>query len=89
MALIHDWIPSRLGHGETMCSRCLITNREAAVLGVSNVCEKTEPAVIRLRRRREAVSALEVLTWLQARPSSEWRDATIIDINQALDDICK
>lgn len=29
----HDWVPSRLGHGETMCRVCLITNREAAVLG--------------------------------------------------------
>lgn len=29
----HDWIPSRLGHGETMCRRCFITNREAAALG--------------------------------------------------------
>ena len=29
----HDWVRSTLGHGETMCRRCLITNREAAVLG--------------------------------------------------------
>lgn len=29
----HDWVPSRLGHGETMCRVCYITNREAAVLG--------------------------------------------------------
>lgn len=29
----HDWKPSTLGHGETMCARCKITNREAAVLG--------------------------------------------------------
>ena len=29
----HDWVPSTLGHGETMCRRCAITNREAAVLG--------------------------------------------------------
>ncbi len=35
----HDWIKSTLGHGETMCSRCFITNREAAVLGVSDSCD--------------------------------------------------
>lgn len=29
----HDWQPSTLGHGETMCAACKITNREAAVLG--------------------------------------------------------
>lgn len=28
----HDWVPSNLGHGETMCRRCYITNREAAIL---------------------------------------------------------
>lgn len=32
-ALKHDWIKSTLGHGETMCSRCCITNREAWALG--------------------------------------------------------
>lgn len=29
----HDWVKSTLGHGETMCRVCFITNREAAVLG--------------------------------------------------------
>ena len=36
---MHDWITSTLGHGETMCRRCRITNREAAALGVMNVCD--------------------------------------------------
>lgn len=35
----HDWIKSTLGHGETMCSRCCMTNREAAVLGKSESCD--------------------------------------------------
>lgn len=30
----HDWIRSTLGHGETMCSRCFVTNREAAAIGM-------------------------------------------------------
>ena len=34
----HDWIPSTLGHGEAMCRCCLITNREAAILGQLNNC---------------------------------------------------
>src|SRR6185437_12376997 len=40
----HDWIKSTLGHGETMCSRCFITNREAAALGVSGACDVPPPA---------------------------------------------
>ncbi len=39
----HNWIPSTLGHGETMCSRCFITNREAAVLGCSDTCDTPAP----------------------------------------------
>lgn len=29
----HEWVPSTLGHGETMCRFCKITNREAAAIG--------------------------------------------------------
>lgn len=36
--MAHNWIKSTLGHGETMCSRCHITNREAAALGQLNEC---------------------------------------------------
>lgn len=39
----HDWIKSTLGHGETMCSRCCITNREAVVLGVADACDVPAP----------------------------------------------
>lgn len=35
----HNWIKSTLGHGETMCSYCMVTNREAAVLGITNTCD--------------------------------------------------
>jgi hypothetical protein len=42
-ALPHDWIPSTLGHGETMCRRCKITNREAAALGVEDRCSANPP----------------------------------------------
>ncbi len=34
----HDWIPSTLGHGDVMCRRCRVTNREAAVIGTLNEC---------------------------------------------------
>jgi len=34
----HDWIKSPLGHGETMCRNCKVTNREAAVLGM-DMCD--------------------------------------------------
>lgn len=36
---LHDWVKSTLGHGEQMCRRCLITNREAAVLNRLNECD--------------------------------------------------
>lgn len=38
----HDWIPSALGHGETMCRRCFVTNREAAAIGMTE-CEAPPP----------------------------------------------
>lgn len=36
----HDWIPSTLGHGETMCRHCCVTNCEAAAIGVLERCDK-------------------------------------------------
>lgn len=39
----HAWIPSTLGHGETMCRRCFVTNREAAAVGMTE-CDVPEPA---------------------------------------------
>ena len=32
----HEWIKSTLGHGETMCKRCFVTNREAAAIGMDS-----------------------------------------------------
>lgn len=40
MTLKHDWIPSTLGHGELMCARCKMTNREAVALRKLNRCEE-------------------------------------------------
>lgn len=37
-AVPHDWVPSTLGHGETMCLRCYMTNREAAALHMLDEC---------------------------------------------------
>ena len=39
----HDWIPSTLGHGDTMCRRCWVTNLEAAVLGCMDHCDVPPP----------------------------------------------
>lgn len=39
----HDWVKSTLGHGETMCSRCKVTNREAAAIGMTE-CDVPPPA---------------------------------------------
>lgn len=36
----HNWIKSPLGHGESYCTQCHGTNREIAVIGDMNVCEK-------------------------------------------------
>lgn len=37
-ATSHNWVKSTLGHGETMCTKCWCTNREAAVLGMLDRC---------------------------------------------------
>lgn len=54
MTAQHDWVPSMLGHGETMCRNCLVTNREAAVLGM-NECPDPQGQ----RRREMGRNALE------------------------------
>ena len=36
--MTHNWIASRLGHGEMQCTHCLATNREIAVIGDLNHC---------------------------------------------------
>ena len=38
----HNWVRSTLGHGEFMCTKCYVTNREAAVLG-KIFCDKPNP----------------------------------------------
>jgi len=44
----HEWVPSTLGHGEMQCKHCLMTNREAWVLGTECSCNVacTTPAPI-------------------------------------------
>lgn len=49
----HDWIPSTLGHGETMCKSCFITNREAAVLGLLDECEAPKPNEVTQEETKE------------------------------------
>lgn len=53
----HEWVTSRLGHGEWQCRFCLATNREIAVIGDPNHCPdraKLEyPALARLRAERK------------------------------------
>jgi hypothetical protein len=44
----HDWVKSTLGHGETMCRRCYITNREAAALGCLNHCDYPETGPVQV-----------------------------------------
>lgn len=36
----HKWVHSTLGHGEQMCAYCKGTNRELAVLGMLDYCDK-------------------------------------------------
>lgn len=38
----HTWIPSTLGHGETMCAKCFVTNREAVAIGMVE-CDPPAP----------------------------------------------
>lgn len=39
----HDWTASTLGHGNQMCSRCLITDLEARAIGQFLVCDVPPP----------------------------------------------
>lgn len=41
--MLHDWKPSKLGHGNMMCSRCYTTDLEAAALGITAVCDAPAP----------------------------------------------
>ena len=41
----------------------------------------------RLHRRRESVTAEEVLRWMRSRPGASW-EASISDIERAIDEIC-
>lgn len=36
----HKWTNSRVGHGESQCEYCHITSREAAALGLMNICKQ-------------------------------------------------
>ena len=38
----HEWVRSTHGHGDAMCRHCLITNREAAAIGLLNECRAAE-----------------------------------------------
>lgn len=35
----HHWVPSTLGHGNKMCTKCSMTDLEAAALRKTEVCE--------------------------------------------------
>lgn len=41
----HEWIKSTLGHGETMCARCFVTNREAAAIRMHECDVPPKPPV--------------------------------------------
>ena len=42
----HDWIPSTYGHGNFMCTKCLMTDLEARALNCYEVCPKNCPKKI-------------------------------------------
>lgn len=55
------------------------------------ICSRSAQArsvqTFRLRRRRESITAVELLEWYRSRPGCSWQ-ATINDVNRALDEIC-
>jgi hypothetical protein len=53
----HDWKPSTLGHGESMCRACFITNREAAALGLLNDCDAPEKGTADGKRDHQNVAS--------------------------------
>ncbi len=67
----HVWEKSVLGHGDLMCSRCKVTDREAGALGEMNICMWVDPpassADLQQRQGRDADIILEALN-----AYSEW-----------------
>jgi len=41
---VHEWVPSKLGHGKYMCKHCMMTNLEAEALGLTDHCESAPAA---------------------------------------------
>ena len=49
----HNWVPSTYGHGESMCTICGMTNREAAALRTLNECETASTLEQRIEAENE------------------------------------
>lgn len=74
----HDWVKSTLGHGETMCSRCFITNREAAVIGASEICNVPTPPPHADNDHGQSMDEAAAANF----------GLTIDDLDEAGDDVC-
>ena len=71
---LHEWTRSTLGHGETMCRHCGITNREAAVLGQTNgPCPNKKPAADDLKA--PTAEEMERAREWAAEYEEAWRDS--------------
>lgn len=71
----HDWVESTLGHGEQMCSRCKITNREAATLGLLNMCDAKPTPDVEAKEATPESRVIQKLKTVQYKIS----DGTIYD----------
>lgn len=50
----HDWIKSTLGHGNTMCRRCWVTDMEAAAIGMAE-CDPPQPKAANTNLSQEQI----------------------------------
>ena len=75
----HKWVPSTLGHGGTMCAKCLTTNLEAEATGTQNICsvidEDYRPRVSLSKADVEEAAKLVTVTL-----KGEWEYATPEDL---------
>jgi hypothetical protein len=46
----HDWVKSMLGHGDTMCRRCFVTNLEATAINMTK-CSVPPPVATDDKKR--------------------------------------
>jgi len=68
----HSWTKSTLGHGEQMCSKCGITNREASILGKLESCSVADPPAVYAAPSEEGYYWAKLVTPSEMPATEDW-----------------